>query len=141
MIRLPSLEDLLTMGENRKKSLSDSTVPSNVLIRNIDDIPKLHYADKITEIILDEELKNESRFLSGDFTIDYVDEKNYTCAYTLYFQDDKNEGYKLEAKTKLLDITKLSEEAIQDLSNNKSIKFEIPVPSKKDRSRYKIVSM
>ena len=127
------------VGDDKKSEDSSSTSTSRVIIRKIEDIPSVHYSDKITEIILNESLYKASIFLNGDFSVDYVDDKSYTCSYILYFQDKKDETYKVAAKSKPLDITRLSAEARKDLETNKSIKFEIPDPPEETRKNYKLV--
>ena len=77
----------------------------------------MHYSGRFTEIIL-----------NGDSSVDYVDEKIYTCSYVLYFQDKNDETCKIAAKSKPPDITRLSAEAWKDLETNKSVKFEVPDP-------------
>lgn len=127
------------VGEDKKSEESSSTNTSRVIIRKIEDVPSVHYSDKITEIILGENLYKAAIFLNGDFSVDYVDDKSYTCSYVLYFQDKKDETYKVAAKSKPLDITRLSEEARKDLVTHKSIKFEIPDPPEETRKNYKFV--
>lgn len=127
------------VGDDKKSEDSSSTSSSRVIIRKIEDIPSVHYSNKITEIILNESLYKASIFLNGDFSVDYVDDKSYTCSYVLYFQDKKDETYKVAAKSKPLDITRLSEEARKDLETHKSIKFEIPDPPEETRKNYKLV--
>lgn len=127
------------VGDDKKSEDSSSTSTSRVIIRKIEDIPSVHYSDKITEIILNESLYKASIFLNGDFSVDYVDDKSYTCSYVLYFQDKKDETYKVAAKSKQLDITRLSAEARKDLETHKSIKFEIPDPPEETRKNYKLV--
>ena len=127
------------VGDDKKSEDSSSTSSSRVIIRKIEDIPLVHYSNKITEIILNESLYKASIFLNGDFSVDYVDDKSYTCSYVLYFQDKKDETYKVAAKSKPLDITRLSEEARKDLETHKSIKFEIPDPPEETRKNYKLV--
>lgn len=112
---------------------------SRVIIRKLEEIPAVHYANKINEIILNEGLRKASIFLNGDFSIDYVDEKSYTCAYILYFQDKVDETYKIAAKSKPLDFARLSAEARKDLETNKSVKFEVPDPPEEVRKNYKLV--
>ena len=112
---------------------------SRVIIRKLEEIPAVHYADKINEIILNEGLRKASIFLNGDFSIDYVDEKSYTCSYILYFQDKADETYKIAAKSKPLDFARLSAEARKDLETNKSVKFEVPDPPEEVRKNYKLV--
>lgn len=127
------------VGDDKKSEDSSSTSTSRVIIRKIEDIPSVHYSDKITEIILNESLYKASIFLNGDFSVDYVDDKSYTCSYVLYFQDKKDETYKVAAKSKPMDITRLSAEARKDLETHKSIKFEIPDPPEETRKNYKLV--
>ena len=114
---------------------------SRVIIHKLEEIPAKYYSDKVNEIILTEELRKASTFLSGDFIIDYVDEKSYTCSYMLYFQDKSNETYKVGAKSKPLDIMRLSAEARNDLEKNNPVKFEIPEPSEEIRKNYKLVKI
>ena len=127
------------VGDDKKSEDSSSASTSRVIIRKIEDIPSVHYSDKITEIILSESLYKASIFLNGDFSVDYVDDKSYTCSYVLYFQDKKDETYKVAAKSKPMDITRLSAEARKDLETHKSIKFEIPDPPEETRKNYKLV--
>ena len=127
------------VGDDKKSEDSSSTNTSRVIIHKIEDIPSIHYSNKITEIILNESLYKASIFLNGDFSVDYVDDKSYTCSYVLYFQDKKDETYKVAAKSKPLDITRLSTEARKDLEIHKSIKFEIPDPPEETRKNYKLV--
>lgn len=122
-----------------KKSDGAPKNDSRVIIRKLEEIPSLYYADKLNEIILTQELQKAAIFLNGDFSIDYVDEKSYTCSYELYFQERNDDTYKIAAKSKPLDIMRLSEEARSDLTANKSIKFEVPSPSEDVRKNYKLV--
>ena len=122
-----------------KKSDSTPKGDSRVIIRKLEEIPSLYYADKLNEIILTQELQKAAMFLNGDFSIDYVDEKSYTCSYELYFQERNDDTYKIAAKSKPLDIMRLSEEACKDLTTNKSIKFAVPYPPEDVRKKYKLV--
>ena len=123
---------------NKSEQPSDAD-DSRVIIRKIEEIPANHYADKLTEIILNQELYKSAIFLNGDFIVDYVDEKSYTCSYVLYFQERNDETYKIAAKSKPLNIKRLSAEARKDLETNKSVKFEVPHPDENDRKKYKLV--
>ncbi|MBO4780542.1 MAG: hypothetical protein J5497_07895 [Selenomonadaceae bacterium] len=124
-----------------KKSAENSSADnsSRTIVRKIEEIPSVYYSDKLNEIILSQELYKSAIFLNGDFIVEYADEKSYTCAYELYFQDKNDETYKVAAKSKPLDITRLSAEARKDLETNKSIKFEVPAPSEDVRKNYKLV--
>lgn len=127
------------IADEKKSGETSDAENTRTIIRKIEDIPAIHYGNKLTEIILNEEFYKAAIFLSGDFIVDYVDEKAYTCSYVLYFQNKKDETYKVAAKSKLLDITRLSSEAQKDLETNKSVKFEVPEPSKEVRKSYKLV--
>ena len=108
---------------------------SRVIIKKIEDIPP-YYADKINDTILKEEFYKIALFLGGEFIIEYVDEKNYTCTYTLYFQNKKDDAYKITAATQPMDMTRLSAEVKKDLETQKNIKFEISEPSEEVRQKY-----
>ena len=134
-----TLTGSMTDDKKSEEPSGASSLSSRVIIRKIEEIPSLHYADKLNEIILSEELYKSAIFLNGDFSVDYVNDKSYTCSYILYFQDKKDETYKIAAKSKPLDMAKLSPEAKKDLETNKSIKFEVPEPTLEVRKSYKLV--
>ena len=123
-----------------KKTETKSVGDSRAIIRKLEDIPAIYYSNKINETILTHELQQASIFLNGDFIIDYVDDKTYACSYVLYFQDrENNDAYKVAAKSKPLDIQRLTAEAARDLAEHKSIKFAIPELTAEVRKSYKIV--
>ncbi len=121
-------------------NLFDTSNYSRVIIKKIEDIAE-HYKDSVDEIILKEEFYKKASFLSGNFIVEYVDDKNYTCAYILYFQDKNGDSYKMETKSNLLDITRLSEDVQNNLNEQKTIKFDIPEPSEEFRKKYKLVKI
>ena len=129
-----------TVGDDKKsETTSSANNPSRAIIKKIENIPSNYYSDKLNETILNQELQKAAIFINGDFIIDYIDDKTYTCSYVLYFQDRSDEAFKISAKSKPLDITRLSDEAKKDLETSKSIKFEIPEPSEEVRKNYKLV--
>lgn len=88
---------------------------------------------------MNEEFYKIALFLNGDFIINYVDDKSYTCEYAIYFQDQQDSAYKIEAKSNLLDMTRLSEDVQKELESQKIIKFEISEPDENVRKNYKLV--
>ena len=104
----------------------------------IDDIVKI-YSDKINETALNEELTGATIFVGGEFSIDYVDERSYTCSYVLYFKDKIGETYSVKAGSNPLDIQRLKPEASKELTEQKNIKFGIPKLTEEVRNTYKIV--
>lgn len=127
----------LSKNENSSSSSATPVAPKMASV-TIDDIIKI-YSDKVNETALNEELSRATIFVGGDFNIDYVDEKSYTCSYTLFFQNKSGETYEIKAGSKPLDISRLVEEARQELTNRKSIKFDIPEMSEEVRGTYKVV--
>ena len=68
------------------------------------------YDDALKKIILDEERERNCRYISGEFKISALDEKNYQCSYALYFEDADENYHVLEAQTKPLDLNCLTED-------------------------------
>ena len=68
------------------------------------------YDDALKKIILDEERERNCRYISGEFKISALDEKNYQCSYALYFEDADESYHVLEAQTKPLDLNCLTED-------------------------------
>ena len=97
---------------------------------------KNNYTEALDMIILQEEDTKDCKYISGEFSINYLDEKSYNCAYELYFEDKDEQYHTLEAKTKPLFSTNLTKELQEDLKNNKEIKFELSEPSAENRKRY-----
>ena len=117
-----------------KKSMEDS----RAIIKKLEDIPP-YYSEKINDTILNEEFYKIALFLGGEFIVAYLDEKNYTCAYNLYFQVKEDKTYKLTATSEPMDITRLSADAKKELAEQQTVKFEIPEPSEEVRKNYKLV--
>lgn len=96
---------------------------------DIEDFPGI-FNEKIDKIILDRKAKTDENYVSGIFTVDYVDEKNYRCSFDLYFEDKEGRINSISANSDLLDISNLTDDAIRGLQVGKSIKFKISEPSR-----------
>ena len=94
------------------------------------------YTKTVDEVIFKEEDKSNSRYVGGEFNLDYVSEKGYTVGYKLFFQNEQKKIFELEAKSRELSISKLSAKVREQLAAEKNIKFEIPEPSQSARDKY-----
>ena len=101
----------------------------------IEDLQRV-YTKTIDKVIFNEEDKSNSRYVGGEFNLDYVSEKSYTVGYRLFFQDEHKKIFEIEAKSRELSIAKLSEKVRTQLKTDKNIKFEIPEPSQSARDKY-----
>lgn len=90
------------------------------------------YDDALRKIILAEEREKNCRYISGEFKISTVGAENYQCAYALYFEDADESFHVLEAQTKPLDISCLTEDFRNELKRETVMKFEIEEPIKKN---------
>ena len=135
--------------EENKDNLADTIVDSlEVLFHNISNklngiglsvsLEELqnNYSEALDMIILREEDTNNCKYISGEFSINYLDEKSYNCAYELYFEDNNGQYHTLEAKTKPLFSSNLTKELQQELKKEKEIKFELGEPSADNRKKY-----
>lgn len=101
----------------------------------LEDLQRL-YTTTLDEVIFNEEDKSNSRYVGGEFNLNYVGEKSYTVGYRLFFQNEQKKIFELEAKSRELLIAKLSESVREQLKEEKNIKFEIPEPSQSARDKH-----
>lgn len=94
------------------------------------------YGKTIDKTILDEEKASGREYIGGEFIFECVDDKNFTCGYSLYFQDEQENFFKKEAKSGKLSMSPLLQEMRDELMTEKIIKFEIPEPSDEARELY-----
>ena len=94
------------------------------------------YMKTVDDVILREEDKSNSKYVGGEFNLDCVSEKSYTVGYRLFFRNEQKKISELEAKSRELDISKLSQKVREQLRADKNIKFEIPEPNQSARDRY-----
>lgn len=100
-----------------------------------DDLQRL-YAETINKTILDTESENGLHYVGGEFSFECVDDKNFTCNYSLYFCDEQKKFFKKSATTGNLSMEPLSAEMRDELTAEKVIKYEIPEPSDEAREAY-----
>lgn len=94
------------------------------------------YTKTVDEVILREEDKSNSRYVGGEFNLDCVNERSYTVSYRLFFRNEQKKIFELEARSRELDISKLSLIVREQLKADKNIKFEIPEPSASVRDKH-----
>ena len=94
------------------------------------------YMKTVDEVILREEDESNSKYVGGEFNLNCVCEKGYTIGYRLFFRNEQKKISELEAKSRELDISKLSQKVREQLRADKNIKFEIPEPSQSARDKY-----
>lgn len=101
-------------------------------------LEELHdrYDEAVDMIILREEDEKNCDYISGEFKISVVDEENYDCAYSLYFQDGDEEFHTLEAKSQPQKIEFLTKDFQKTLREKSVLKFEIDEPPLGSRVEY-----
>ena len=104
---------------------------------DIEDMQRV-YVKVLNKVILDEELKNNTKYVGGTFEFDYVDDRSYTCGYNLFFQDEKKKVFEIAAKSRPLNMAKLADELVLQIKGEKIVKFEIPEPSLEVRQQHNL---
>ena len=96
------------------------------------------FSNSIDNIILREEETSGTKFIGGEFNIEYADDKNYVCGYALYFQNvkDKDDIDEMSAKSKKYSSQYLSKEARAELKAKKIVKYDVTEPTPQARARY-----
>ena len=117
------------LGENLRKAFEK-------LVKVTPEDLQRVYGEEINEAILDEEHANGRKYVGGEFIFERVDEKNFVCSFSLYFQDAQKKFLKKSAKTGELSMSPLSPELRDELKAEKVIKFDIPEPDDEARAEY-----
>lgn len=123
------MSDLKKLGEDLRKALE------NLFAMTLEDFQRV-YEETICNAILEEESSGERKYVGGEFIFECVDDKNFTCGYSLYFQDEQENFFKKEAKSGNLSMSPLLPEMRDELTAEKTIKYEIPEPSDEAREAY-----
>ena len=95
-----------------------------------------HCGKALDKIILREEHEKNCSYISGELRVSRLDDKNYECGYSLYFDDDDESVHTLEAKTKPLELKFLTKDFQLILKKNGVLKFEIEEPSEEARKNF-----
>lgn len=123
------MSDIKNFGDDLRKALE------KLFAVTFDDLERV-YGETICNAILDEESSSGREYVGGELIYTCVDDKNFTCEYTLYFQDEQGKFFKRSAKTGELSMKHLSTETRDELTAEKVIKFEIPEPDDAARAQY-----
>ena len=86
------------------------------------------YNDALNKIILDEQRRENCKYISGEFKISCAGNEKYQCSYELYFEDAGESFHVLRAQSELLDIGGLTEDFQAELKRERVLKFEIEEP-------------
>lgn len=97
---------------------------------------KLVYTDKLDQIILEVEKSSGKTYVGGEFKISYVDKENYTCEYSLYFQDESKKVSVAQARSENLKLADLDSDTAKQIADEKEIKFDIDSPSDDVRKNF-----
>lgn len=124
------MSDIKKLGDDLRKALE------NLFAVTFEDLQSV-YEETICEAILDEESSSGREYVGGKLIYEYIDDKNFTCEYILFFQDEHGKFFKKSAKTDKLSMKPLLTETYDELTAEKIIKFEIPEPSDDARAEYK----
>lgn len=123
------MDDMKKIGDELRKAFE------NLFAVTFDDLERV-YGETICNAILDEESASGREYVGGELIYTCVDDKNFTCEYTLYFQDEQGKFFKRSAATGELAMKHLSAETRDELTAEKVIKFEIPEPDDDARAEY-----
>ena len=95
-------------------------IGKNVLLEML----KVVYTKNLDKIILQEEHTNSTKFVGGEFCLNYIDEEHYDCAYKLFFMDKNKQIFEISTKSKPFDSSYLNSTTRDELKAEKTIKFE-----------------
>ena len=93
------------------------------------------YEDEIKTQIVSEEVKNSTKFLGGEFIVEYGDEAQFRFSYDLYFQQTGQSPTKVSVKSRPQELKRLDKDARAELKTEKTIKFQIDPPTKEERDK------
>ena len=92
------------------------------------------YSEPLDNLIL-KEMKNGLKYVGGSFDVKYLKDTVFETSYELYFQNEKNEWIKKEAKSKPQPIEYLKVEAAKELKEKKKVSFEIDPPKETSQKK------
>ena len=130
-----SVGEAITAGKEVLMNMINELIEELRPTMMLEDLQRV-YTKTIDEVIFNEEDKSNSRYVGGEFNLDYVSDRSYTVGYKLFFQDSQKKIFELEAKSRELSVAKLSNKVREQLKAEKNIKFEIPEPSQSARDRH-----
>lgn len=136
-LNVSSVGEALTAGKEVLMEMINELIEEFRPTMTLEDLQRV-YTKTIDTVIFKEEDESNSRYVGGEFNLDYVSDKAYTCGYKLFFQDTHKKIFELEAKSRELNISKLSAKVREQLKAEKNIKFEVPGPSESARNKHNL---
>ncbi len=130
-----SVGEAITVGREVLMNMINEIMEELRPTMTLEDLQRV-YSPKLDKIILDEEDASNRKYIGGEFNLDYVSDKFYTCGYKFFFQDEQQKIFKVEAKSRELTTSNLSPKVREQLKTDKNIKFEIPEPSETARNKH-----
>lgn len=130
-----SIGEAITAGKEVLMEMINELIEELRPTMTLEDLQRV-YTKTIDEVIFKEEDKSNSRYVGGEFNLDYVSDKAYTVGYKLFFRNEQKKIFELEAQSRELNIGKLSAKVREQLREEKNIKFEIPEPSQDARDKH-----
>lgn len=130
-----SVGEAITAGKEVLMNMINELIEEFRPTMTLEDLQRV-YTKTIDEVIFKEEDKSNTKYVGGEFNLDYVSEKSYTVGYRLFFQNEQKKIFEIEAKSREISIAKLSGKVREQLKNEKNIKFEIPEPSQSARDNH-----
>lgn len=94
------------------------------------------YTKNLDKIILNEEQTSSTKYVGGEFCFNYIDDAHYDCAYKLFFRDKSKKIFEISTKSQPFDSSYLNSETRDELKAGKTLKFEIPEPSREARDKF-----
>lgn len=94
------------------------------------------YTKPLDRVILAEEEKTGNNFVGGEFKVFYISDKSFGVSYSLYFQNEKEKWQRMTAKSDPIDMYHLSAEAIRELSEKRTIVYDVEKPTQEARREY-----
>ena len=127
--------EAITAGKEVLMNMINELIEEFRPTMTLEDLQRV-YTKTIDEVILNEEDKSNTKYVGGEFNLDYVSEKSYTVGYRLFFQNEQKKIFEIEAKSREISLAKLSSKVREQLKTEKNIKFEIPEPSQSTRDKH-----
>ena len=118
-------EDFVEIFKNFKISeLMLRVVNSQISFDEINEI----FSEGIDEIILSSSRKEKLKFIGGIFRISLKSEKTFVLSFQLFFKTEEGKFLTKSAESSEMLLEYLTEESRNELTNNKSVEFEIDEP-------------
>ncbi len=130
-----SVGEAITAGKEVLMEMINELIEELRPTMTLEDLQRV-YTKTIDAVIFNEEDRSNSRYVGGEFNLDYVSDKAYTCGYKLFFRNEQKKIFEIAARSRELNIGKLSSKVREQLRAEKNIKFEIPEPSQSARDKH-----